>query len=95
MLRIVGNIFCCILTSTFLVSCSSLKSEHFVGERAPMLDTQVTEVTLWEFDDKVFFVNVVDPSTLIASTMQWNKTKKEHEILKSKVVLTELKDKKG
>ncbi|MCP3899988.1 MAG: hypothetical protein GY707_09780, partial [Desulfobacteraceae bacterium] len=42
------------------------------------------------FDDKIFFVNVVDSSTLIASTMKWNETKKEHEVIKSEIVLTEL-----
>ncbi len=92
MLKPLVRFICCILISVSLVSCSSLKSEHYVGELFTAANEKVKDTSVWEFDDKIFFVNVVDPSTLIASTMEWNETKKEHEIIKSKIVLTELED---
>jgi hypothetical protein len=91
MFKICLKFVCCIMISVFLVSCSSLKSEHYVGELSPAADEKVKDTSVWEFDDTIFFVNIVDSSTLIASTMKWNKAKKEHEIIKSKVILTELK----
>ncbi len=86
------QLFFSIIIAMFLVSCSSLKSEHYVGELASFANEKVKDVSVWEFDDEIFFVNVVDSSTLVASTMEWNETKKEHVIIRREIILTELKE---
>jgi hypothetical protein len=90
MLRSIKTVLSCMMISVSLVSCSSLKSEHYVGELLPAADEEIVDASLWEFDNQVFFVNVIDSSTLAASTLRRNKEKKEHEIIKSKIILTEL-----
>jgi len=92
MLRVIKTVCSSIVICCFLVSCASLKSEHFVGERFPGASAQQEDISLWEFEDNIFYVNVIDSSTLIASTLKWNKEKQEHEIIKREIILTQLKN---
>lgn len=94
MVRTFAKISFCILIGLCLVSCSSLKSKHLVGQKAFVVDETTEETSLWEFEDNIFHVNAVDSSTLMASTLKWNKTKKIHEAIKREIVLTELRGSK-
>ncbi|MCK5543209.1 MAG: hypothetical protein KAI40_11010 [Desulfobacterales bacterium] len=93
MIKIIVKLFCCTMISLFLVSCSSLKSEHYVGQKLPIHE-ELEEESIWQFEDKVFYVRVVSPANspiITASSLQWNKLKNKYEIKTSQVTVTELK----
>ena len=54
------------------ISCSTLKSPHYVGEQEPMSEKDLADITVWENGDDVFFVKRVDSNTLVAATLEWD-----------------------
>lgn len=92
MLKILFRLVGCTIICLAIVSCSSMKSEHFVGEKIPIQE-ELEEESIWQFEDKVFYVRTLgsgESATITASSMQWNKSKKKYEIETSQVVMTEL-----
>ncbi|MEA3346863.1 MAG: hypothetical protein U9Q21_02100 [Candidatus Auribacterota bacterium] len=80
----------CVIISLFLTSCASLKSKHYVGIKEPIEKEDLEEESIWQFEDKVFYVRALDPATAIASSLKWDDSKKEYKIITTQVVLTKL-----
>ena len=92
MFKIIMKLFCFTMISLFLVSCSSMKSEHYVGKKIPIQE-ELEEESIWQFEDKVFYVRTIgseDSATITASALQWNKSKKKYEVEIFQVALTQL-----
>ena len=81
-----------ILLSAVLTSCSSLKSQYYVGEKMPISEEELSKESVWKFGDDVFHVQQVDTNTLIASTIEWDKENQKHTVSTRQLVLSELGD---
>ena len=79
-----------ILLSTMLSSCSSLKSQYYVGEKQPITEEDLKEESIWKIGEDVFNVRVVDTNTVIASSMKWDERTNKHIVSSSQLVLSEL-----
>ncbi len=85
--------FLCTMVSLVLVSCSSLKSEHYVGEQVPIQEDLAQE-SIWQFEDQIFYVRgqgMENPGTMTAWTLNWNESENRYEVIESRVVVTQLK----
>ncbi|MCP3898755.1 MAG: hypothetical protein GY707_03365 [Desulfobacteraceae bacterium] len=94
-MSILRIIFSCIMISGILMSCSSLKSEHYVGEKLPIHELLQKE-SIWQFKDTVFYVRTGGDShefVTTATALQWNELKNKYDIKTSKIVLTKLPNK--
>ncbi len=93
MSKLIMKLFCCTMVSLFLVSCSSLKSEHYVGEKEKSIHGELQEESIWRFEDKVFYVRAKgtgDSATITVSSLVWSVTKQKYEVKTAQVVITSL-----
>jgi hypothetical protein len=83
-------VFC--MLSLGMASCASLKSKHYVGEKESGAEKDLKKETIWQFQEKVYYVRAIDPQTLIASTLEWNDEKKKYEVKTSQIVISKLNE---
>lgn len=80
-----------------LVSCTRMQSAHYVGTKEPIFTALLKldggkQVSVWKYDDDVFYVKPVGPASAVASTLQWNAGKGTFDITSRKLVVTDLDD---
>jgi len=92
MYRKITKIFACCVFCLGIVSCASLKSKHYVGKKELGAEKDLKKETIWQFQEKVYYVRAVDPETLIASTLEWNDEKKKYEVKTSQIVISKLNE---
>ena len=78
--------------AVLLSACTSLKCEHYVGVKEPIAENDIGEETIWRYRDKVYFLKVVDPQTVVASTLVWDDAAQRHQVVASEIALTKLDD---
>jgi hypothetical protein len=74
------------------ISCSTLKSPHYVGEQEPMSEKDLAEITVWENGDDVFFVKRVDSNILVAATLEWDSKINDFSVRSFPVIVSKLGD---
>ena len=55
-----------------LSSCTKLKSAHYVGEKEKISTKEFNTESIWQYDDEVFYVIILDSLTVIASYLEWD-----------------------
>jgi hypothetical protein len=89
--RIVG--ICLLsLVAVITMSCSSLRSEHYVGEVDGADMEEMDKETIWQFGEDVFYLRAKDEKTFVAATLEWDSKKKRFHASHSEIVLGELDD---
>jgi len=71
-------------------SCTKLKSAHYVGEREILTTKEYEKESIWQYEDDVFYARIIDSTTVIASSLEWNNSKKEYEVVTMEVIPTKI-----
>jgi len=71
-------------------SCTKLKSKHYVGEREILTTKEYEKESIWQYEDDVFYVRIIDSTTVIASSLEWKDSKKGYEVVTMEVVTTKI-----
>ncbi len=84
------TLFCCLVVSVGAVSCTRFKARHYAGEKVFLTEAEISEETVWEVGDQVYFVRLVEGGMLTAATLEWDQKKnayamRTHEIVSSKL----------
>ena len=93
MFKLIIKLFCTAIISLSFSSCSTMKSEHYVGEKIPVQE-DFAEESIWQFEDTVFYARTLGPgesATITASSLIWNKSEKKYKVKTAQVVITKLK----
>jgi hypothetical protein len=77
------------IVSLFAVSCTSLKCKNYVGTKEPIKESDLNTESIWQFNDTIFFVRVVDQMGTV-SGLEWDESKKEYQVRKSNFILSKL-----
>ncbi len=81
------------LVFTFVISsCTKLKSNYYVGEKEKISTKDLKKETIWQYEDDVFKVRILDSLTVIASSLEWDDSKNEYKIVTFEVVYSRLGD---
>jgi hypothetical protein len=83
-----------ILAGGLLASCTTLKSEHYVGTKETIPVQEIKKETIWQYEDAVYYVRVLDSLNAIASTLEWDENNKRYQVQTFEVVVTSLGDDK-
>jgi hypothetical protein len=67
-----------------------MKSKYYVGQKEPIDGKDIEKDSIWQVMDNVFYLRVIDPETLKASTLEWNASRNRYETKTFEVVLTKL-----
>jgi len=92
MFKLIIKFFCTAIISLSLSSCSTMKSEHYVGEKIPVQE-DFAEESIWQFEDTVFYVRTLgsgESATITASSLLWNKSEKKYKVKTAQVIITKL-----
>ncbi len=92
MAKIAVKFLFCTLICLVFVSCGSLKSIHYVGEKLPVFDKEMQDECIWQFEDRVFQVHPIDSSTATISSLEWDETQKKYSKRDGIIFLSALKD---
>lgn len=90
MFKTVMTLVGCVIIIVSLTSCASLKSKYYVGEIEPIDEEEMIEESIWQYNDKVFFLRAIDSTTVIASSLDWRESEKAYKVITSQVVITTL-----
>lgn len=74
------------------ISCSTLKSPHYVGEQQPATEKDLGDITVWKQGEDVYFVKRVDSNTLVAATLQWNDKSNDFAVRSFPFIMSTLDD---
>jgi hypothetical protein len=74
------------------ISCSTLKSPHYVGERQPAAEKDLADITVWKQGEDVYFVKRVDSNTLVAATLEWDSTVNDFSVRSFPFIVSKLDD---
>ena len=76
-----------------VVSCNTLKSRHYVGERISNEELLKTfhEDSTWEFHESAIHVKIAKDE-IFASSVKWNPQKKLHEVETKTVIFSNIED---
>lgn len=88
LLSLVSLLAICLLSA----SCSSLKSSYYVGEQQPISNIDLTTNSVWQIEDVVYFVRVIDPNTVVTSSVKWDQDALKHTLSTYPLVLSKLGD---
>ena len=89
MTKIATKLIAFAIISLFAVSCTSLKCKNYVGTKESIEESDLNTESIWQFNDTIFFVRVVDQSVTV-SGLEWDDSKKEYQVRKSNVILSKL-----
>ncbi|TFG94207.1 MAG: hypothetical protein E4H13_15210, partial [Calditrichales bacterium] len=89
------NIIIIIILMGGVYACTVLRSPHYVGviQNPLKLDEDLQRFSTWQYEGSVYQVHVVDSTSIIACTMNWDKTKKEYTTKCFPLLITSLDDK--
>ena len=79
-----------LILSTACVSCSILKSPHYVGEQEAIREEDLASETVWMQGDDVYFVKRVDSNTVVAATLDWDAKANNFRIRSYPIILSSL-----
>lgn len=74
------------------VSCSTLKSPHYVGEQQPATEKELADITVWKQGEDVYFVKRVDSNTLVAATLEWDDKSSDFAVRSFPFIVSQLED---
>jgi hypothetical protein len=80
------------LAAMALTSCTSMQSEHYVGVKEPVGENDLKDDTIWQYRDRVYFLRVIDPTTMIAATVDWDEEAGRHKVVTTDIAVTKLDD---
>ena len=75
MFKRILSLFCCFALSVGAVSCTSLKSRHYPGEKVALTEEDISPQTVWKAGEDVYFVRLAEDGTLAAATLKWEAQK--------------------
>jgi len=75
----------------FISSCSQMRSKYYVGEKEKIPTGEVKKETIWQYEDDVYYVRVLDSLNVLASSLEWNGSVKEYRVKNYDVVFSKLK----
>lgn len=73
-----------------LLSCTSMKSHHIVGQEQVLTEKDLSQESIWKMGNDVFFVRLMDDNTLIAASMDWNKNTQTYSVVSYPLVVSKL-----
>lgn len=76
----------------FISSCAKLKSYHYVGEKEKIPTDELKTETIWQYEDDVFYVRILDSLNVIVSSLEWDKSIQGYKVINYDVVFTKLGD---
>ena len=92
MAKIIKKVFILTMICLVFVSCASMKSKHYAGEKSPVFDGEMQGECIWQFEDRVFHVHPIDSSTAVVSSLEWDKTQKRYNEKKATISLSAFKE---
>jgi hypothetical protein len=92
MFRITIILISFLVLALFLSSCTKLKSEFYVGEKEKIPSKEVKTESIWQYEDEVFYVRILDSLRVIASSLEWEDSTNEYKVVTYDVVFTKLGD---
>jgi hypothetical protein len=87
--RILSLTFAALLCISAL-SCTSMKSRHFVGQKKILAENELSQESVWKMGKDVFLVRRLDDSKLIVSSMGWDKKTQAYSVASYPLVVSEL-----
>ncbi len=92
MLKALLKLFQLTAAMIILASCTSIKSEHYVGKIEPISDKEIGEETIWQFDDEVFHVKILSSEKAVGSQLKWNKEANKYETEDYDIIISKIGD---
>jgi hypothetical protein len=72
------------------LACTSMKSKHFVGQQQMLTEQELSQESVWTMGNDVFFVRRINDTTLIASSMDWDKKTQTYSVVSYPLVVSKL-----
>lgn len=93
--RIIALILGLVLAVT--TACSRMQSAHYPGTKEPLFEELLTlddarQVSVWKYDDDLFYVKPVDKYSAVAATLQWNPSQETFQVVSRQLVITRIDD---
>lgn len=73
-----------------LMSCSELRSPHYVGEIVDIPKGDLGDESIWIVDEDTYTIRRTGSNTFVAATMVWNGKTDSYQAVTSPIVLSEL-----
>lgn len=78
--------------SGVLVSCSELRSPHYVGEVVEIMEEDLGRESAWVMDEELYWIRRTGSNSFVAATMEWNRKTETYEARTAPILLTQLDD---
>lgn len=78
-------------------ACSRMQSAHYPGTKEPLFEELLAlddarQVSVWKYDDDLFYVKPVDKSSAIAATLQWDASQETFQVVSRQLLITRIDD---
>jgi len=90
MKRIIPMSFAIFFCLSPLLSCTSMKSHHIVGQKQVLAEKDLSQESVWKMGHDVFFVRRMDDNSLIAAAMDWHKNTQTYSVASYPLVVSKL-----
>ena len=82
--------FCGLMVCLSMASCHVMKSKHFPGKMVMVKDKDIGKEMSLHFEKKTFSVKFVDKDSAVIAYLQWNKEKKNYDVISRNMVISEI-----
>jgi hypothetical protein len=90
MIKRILSLACAAVICLSALSCTSMKSRHFVGQKKVLAENELSQESVWQMDKEVFIVRRLDDGRLIVSSMDWDKKTQAYAVVSYPLVVSEL-----
>ena len=78
-------------------ACSRMQSAHYPGTKEPLFEELLAlddarQVSVWKYDDDLFYVKPMDKHSAVAATLQWNPSQETFQVVSRQLVITRIDD---
>jgi|GEM_PF-1767595 len=78
-------------------ACSRMQSAHYPGTKEPLFEELLAlddarQVSVWKYDDDLFYVKPLDKYSAVAASLQWNAAQEAFELVSRQLVITRIDD---
>ncbi len=85
------------LLASVLAGCTRMQSAHYPGTKEPLFEELLAlddtrQVSVWKYDDDLFYVKPLDKYSAVAATLQWNASQETFEVARRQLVITRIDD---
>jgi len=92
MVKRIFTLLCCLVVCVGAISCTRFKARHYAGEKVFLTEAEISEETIWEVGDQVYFVRLVEGGILAAATLEWDAKKNAYAMQTYELVSSKLGD---